>query len=95
MSEEDGQSEPRRVKMSSKDGKPKFKDPLMNVADESDEGEVCVGRVASTLEVRTLIIIHFRIIPIFRKQSFKSSSTMNSSYLNYTFGVSSFHDIVY
>ncbi|KAL4235756.1 Sorting nexin-30 [Mactra antiquata] len=40
MSEEDGQSEPRRAKMSSKEGKPKFKDPLMNVADDSDDGEL-------------------------------------------------------
>lgn len=40
MSEEDGQSEPRRSKMNTREGKPKFKDPLMNTADDSDEGEV-------------------------------------------------------
>ncbi|XP_053395624.1 sorting nexin-30-like [Mercenaria mercenaria] len=40
MSEEDGQSEPRRSKMNTREGKPKFKDPLMNTADDSDEGEL-------------------------------------------------------
>lgn len=40
MSEEDGQSEPRRSQTSSKDSKQKFKDPLMNTACDSDEGEL-------------------------------------------------------
>lgn len=40
--QEDGQTEPRRGKMTSKGDKQKFKDPLMNTAlDDSDEGEVC------------------------------------------------------
>lgn len=41
--QEDGQTEPRRGKMSAKTEKQKFKDPLMNTAmDDSDEGEVCL-----------------------------------------------------
>lgn len=40
--QEDGQTEPRRGKMSAVGDKQKFKDPLMNTAlDDSDEGEVC------------------------------------------------------
>ena len=64
--EEDGQTEPRRGKMTSTESKPKFKDPLMNTADgDSDDGEVkliFIVALRPTLQMNFVVVM--LIVPL-------------------------------
>jgi len=58
--QEDGQTEPRRGRMSAKVDKQKFKDPLMNTAlDDSDEGEVCIHVALYFTVLHTIYVIGY------------------------------------